>query len=224
METNELGKRLSKLMAEKQLTQTELASKVGVKRQSVYKWVHGISAPKGDNLLRKVADALDVAPSYLFFGEDQAFLSDKANSSDDGYVSIPYLDISGSCGGGEEGNDAPPLIKLIRVSRPWLNQNAPSANWGRLKLIGADGDSMLPTIAEGDVVLIDTAEQTIRSDAIYCLRRFNDLFIKRVQRIPGGYRMISDNSKYPPVDVLGGEQENFAIIGRVRCVGCFRLL
>ena len=63
------GKILRKLREEKGMTQTELAKKLHVVRQTVSKWERELSAPDAGLLLR-LAEALDVPASFLL-GEEE---------------------------------------------------------------------------------------------------------------------------------------------------------
>jgi phage repressor protein C with HTH and peptisase S24 domain len=81
-----------------------------------------------------------------------------------------------------------------------------------------DGDSMMPTLINDDMVLIDQTQKEIRqSDRIWALRIEDAGLIKRVRVVPGGgYELLSDNPMIPPQPV---SREQIAVIGRVIWVG-----
>lgn len=81
-----------------------------------------------------------------------------------------------------------------------------------------DGDSMMPTLINDDMVLIDQTQREIRqSDRIWALRIEDAGLIKRVRVVPGGgYELLSDNPMIPPQPVA---REHVAVIGRVIWVG-----
>lgn len=87
-------------------------------------------------------------------------------------------------------------------------------------LINVAGDSMLPTLMDGDTLLIHRRMTNIHDEGIYCIRLDGGLMVKRLQRIPGGVKIISDNtSKYEPIVLnLNDEvtQREFSVIGRMR--------
>ena len=60
----ELYEQISKIRKQKEISQEELAEKVGVSRQAVSKWENG-SYPDGD-LLPKIADYFGVSIDYLY--------------------------------------------------------------------------------------------------------------------------------------------------------------
>ena len=69
----------------------------------------------------------------------------------------------------------------------------------RLLLETAIGESMTPTIRDGNMLLIDTTDQTFRNFGIYVLEINGQRLVKRVQRKhDGSLVLISDNSAYQP--------------------------
>ena len=81
-----------------------------------------------------------------------------------------------------------------------------------IKLIKASGDSMDPTIKDGDMVWIDTANCFISSDGVYLLRMPTGLAIKRVQSGLSNITVKSDNPKYSDITADIGE---IKVIGKV---------
>lgn len=211
--------RIKDLMERAGLTQAELADRVQMSRQAVNKWCTKDVMPTDKDTLRRLADALGVDPSYLVFGEASAPMSSRG---DDGTILIPCLDIKASCGFGDSTCDYPQILRAIQVEDEWLRVHAPFANKDTLNIITADGNSMAPTIKEGDMVLLDLSQNRIRSDAIYAFVLGEDLYIKRIQRIGNGYRIISDNDEqYKSFELIGEQADNIKVIGRVCSVGRF---
>lgn len=55
---------------------------------------------------------------------------------------------------------------------------------------------------------------------LYILRQGDQLWVKRVQGIMGGIRLISDNKAvYSPVDVMFDDALDFEVIGQVVYIG-----
>lgn len=79
---------------------------------------------------------------------------------------------------------------------------------------------MYPTINDGDALLIDLSEETPKDGRIYILRHSDQTFVKPVQRIRNGLRLINNNKAfYDPVDLPFDESLNLEIIGRVVYIG-----
>ncbi len=69
-------------------------------------------------------------------------------------------------------------------------------NTNKVKGIQVDGDSMEPTLRDGDYVLIDE-NTTFGVNGIYAIQLGGQILIKRLQfKMDGSVLIISDNSKY----------------------------
>jgi phage repressor protein C with HTH and peptisase S24 domain len=88
-----------------------------------------------------------------------------------------------------------------------------------LSLIAVDGDSMDPTLGDGDDIMVDhSAPFRPLRDGIYVLRMDDVLLVKRIAMGPSGKLTIrSDNPQYPDWDDVKPESVN--IIGRVVWTG-----
>ena len=88
-----------------------------------------------------------------------------------------------------------------------------------LSLIVVDGDSMAPTLGDGDDIMVDhgAVSRSLR-DGIYVLRMDDVLLVKRVAMGPSGKLSIrSDNPQYPDWEDVSADNVN--IIGRVVWTG-----
>jgi len=68
--SQDIGTRIRARRRERQLTQDELAGKVGVSRSAVAQWETGRTGQITGNLSR-IAAALDVGVEYLLYGDDK---------------------------------------------------------------------------------------------------------------------------------------------------------
>jgi hypothetical protein len=85
---------------------------------------------------------------------------------------------------------------IVPFQRAWL-RSMMRGSIADLFVARGEGDSMQPTILDGDIVLIDTAQKDIRQqDRIWAVS-YGDLgMIKRVRRSPRGtYHLLSDNPR-----------------------------
>lgn len=121
------------------------------------------------------------------------------------FDTVARHDVAGEAGGGVINLEGPPIDHLA-FSKRWLAQNGLSASDS--VLINVRGDSMEPSLYEGDLVMIDRRKTHLRSGQIYALRDGDTLRIKRVEVIPGTALILrSDNPKHPP-DYRAGEAMN----------------
>ena len=133
------------------------------------------------------------------------------------YVLIPALDIGASAGGGAL-NDSENPISTLAFQSNWVRTIA-SGRPEALSVIRVEGDSMLPTLADGDQIVVDTDDRERLRDGIYVLRTDDALLVKRLSVNPATRRLSikSDNTAYPSWDDC--DPATVAVIGRVVWVG-----
>jgi phage repressor protein C with HTH and peptisase S24 domain len=105
------------------------------------------------------------------------------------------------------GNGAIPVDFESQVGQlafpPGYLRHITSAPIQQLAIVTVKGDSMSPTLREGDVVMIDTTKRNLGYDGLFVLRMDGALHVKRVNRggRAGVVRILSDNrDSYPPTE------------------------
>jgi phage repressor protein C with HTH and peptisase S24 domain len=182
---------------------------------------------------KKIAESLGVSYLWLTSGHGQPFEAlaiepnaampslSKENMSEPApelYAYIKKAKTRLSAGGGteaEEGFES----ERFGFLKSWLRQKATSTSDEILFLIDVEGDSMLPTFASKDMVLVDKGLAELRSEGYFAIGEGNFINIKRLKREGDSIQIISDNpdkSMYPTRIVDG---EGLRIIGRVIWVG-----
>jgi len=73
------GERIAQLRTKLNLSQEDLANKLNVSRQAVYKWETGLAFPTRDNLI-ELAKIFDVSLDYLISGEESKSENKEENS------------------------------------------------------------------------------------------------------------------------------------------------
>ena len=71
---------------------------------------------------------------------------------------------------------------------------------------------MEPALPDGCSVLVDRSRRGLRAGRIYVMRTEEGLVVKRAQRNPQGWWLMSDNPQWPPMALVEGAD----IIGEVR--------
>ena len=131
------------------------------------------------------------------------------------FVYVPKYDVRASAGSGEIIHSEQ-IVDFLAFKLEWVKYHL-RASEKSLVLISAVGDSMVPTIEDEDLLLIDTSQETFSDDGIYCFTS-NDfgLSIKRLQRLPDGVILVkSDNAAYQQYSLSAQQAENIKIIGKV---------
>lgn len=131
-------------------------------------------------------------------------------------IKVPLLANSGSMGTGCDTLPDDVLVGEISLSPEWVRGRIRPSSVDALRFIHAYGDSMCPTFADGDVLLVDTgAKDPSRADGVYVLSTAVRVFIKRVtSRFDGGFDVSSDNPAVKVIGSLNGEHD-VNVLGRV---------
>lgn len=191
----------------------EFAEWLGIKPGNLHLYMNDeIRLSINDKNYKKIAEA-GISINWLLTGEGEMFTTPKEafrspmkimTESPEGRI-IPYLDQPVSAGFGEtllsdEGKD-----RYICIPDTGGKKD--------LKALRVKGDSMDPTLKDGDIVVCDTGGWD--GDGVYVIKTHEFAFVKRVVLQPEGYKVISDNEKYPPYQVP--VSEDTVIIGKVYC-------
>lgn len=119
---------------------------------------------------------------------------------------IRRLDVEASAGAGALPGDDPDGGAMLLDPRLLDDLGLRPVSTAMLR---ARGDSMEPTIADGDQIVVDERDTQVGATAaIFVLRWEGTLLVKRLSLAEGGIRIASDNPAYPPVttravDVIG---------------------
>lgn len=207
-----MAHRVRKLALSKNLTASELGRLLDVKKSSAANYWDGSTMWPTDKLLA-LSDILCVNPRWLISGEGPKNSTDSGDEGD--AVLVQEIDLA--YGMGSTYLDVAAVEpKSIPFPRPWL-RTFTNADPEHLFFARGDGDSMMPTILDQDIVLIDRSQIMInRQDRIWAVA-YGDLgMIKRVRAMPdGSYQLLSDNPNVEPATAVDGEM---SVIGRVVAV------
>jgi phage repressor protein C with HTH and peptisase S24 domain len=188
------------------------------------------SKPTAD-LLAAVAEHTDVDPHWLLSGEGSPRRGPGSGGGGgegspregpqvgDRYVLLPLYNVRGAAGEGSL-NPSEEVEDLLAFKREWISRELRSTP-DSLVLIHVQGESMVPTLNPGDVILVERNHDAKISDGIYVIRMGEALLVKRLQFLPEGtLNVTSDNVAYRPFQVnLKERGEDFSIIGRVVWAG-----
>lgn len=240
-----LSERLKELRANKQWTQGDLAKYSGVSLDSIKGYESGKTKNITVENLQKIAIAfglnvnnfyseqlslsrgLKMSPSQsnivpkLSPSDNNLKKFDKSNNSEseNNTVSVPYFeDTYASAGYGANNYDEAPIVLEFTESflRDFLGI---SGTLSSVHIINARGDSMEPTLTDGELLFVRTVnnESEVVSGYVYAIRYGEDTFVKRVERNPvtKAITLFSDNEKYEPIAIKGQNLKNCTVVGRV---------
>ena len=129
-------------------------------------------------------------------------------------ASVPRLDVAAAAGAGALTEDERTL-RLTRMDRALLR--ALGVRPQSASFIRVVGDSMLPTLAPGDEILVDTADRALgKRPALFVLRHEGALLVKRVSVNGARATIRSDNPDYPAIET---DLDAIEAVGRVVWLG-----
>ncbi|BBF68083.1 peptidase S24 [Sphingobium sp. 3R8] len=126
-------------------------------------------------------------------------------------VAVPRLALGASAGQGSLDEDEQ-AAGVMAFDARWLRHLGVRPQ--RVSIIRVDGESMAPTLNDGDDIMVDHDDDAGRlRDGVYVLRLDGVLMVKRVAMGPrrGWFSVVSDNPHYPDwadidpalVDIVG---------------------
>ena len=228
-EIQKIKQKVAKLLEEKGLNANAVSLQIGYERTYLKQFLTKENPKRlSERARRSLAVILDI-PEQELTDEDlslrdilptsfQGFANISKSITDlfgkpkvQTHAKISIIDVTACCGDGVDnlqentcGEIALPMEEFKSITN-----SAPE----NIKLIKATGDSMEPTIRDGDLVWIDIANCFISSDGIYLLRMPTaGLAIKRVQAGLTNISVKSDNPKYSDITAEVGE---IKVIGKV---------
>lgn len=195
----------------------EVAEQARVNRSFVYDIMRGRSENPNLEKLDLVAEALNVERNWLLHGigdvdGESPIMEDPMGA----FVSIASVQVRASMGGGNLVADEVEDGEPYHFQRSWILHDL-KADPSNLRIMHVEGDSMMPTLHSGDVVLVDLSRTRPTPPGIFVLFDGMGLVAKRLENIPNHdppkVRVISDNTFYTPYERTADEVN---IIGRIR--------
>lgn len=215
----EIKDKVGRLVEEKGLSYNNIALTLGKNPSYLQKFVKEASPKRlPEDFRRGLALILDVDEQEL---SDQPLLphltgvnavAKKITSllTKKDEVIVDMIDATACCGDGVEALSE-------KVCGHWKLPTAEfnsitTGNPNNIKMLRVQGDSMQPTINDGDWVWVDISNNFISSDGMYLIRMATGLAVKRLQSGLSNIVIKSDNPTYSDITADIGE---INIIGKV---------
>ena len=200
-----LGEKMKEYMVRNKMNQEGVAA------------ILGFSQPTISRILKDEWDKpADVQKVLGLLGGKVVF--DKATGPEYSFVRLcEARPAAGSCSMETSGE----VESSMAFRKDWLYSRTRTSH-DKLCLMRPRGDSMRPTIQDGDIVLIDPDVSTGLSDnKIYVVRKGRSIFVKRFRQGIDELLFIGDNPEmsYQNLTIDMHEINDFAVIGRVLWIG-----
>ncbi len=204
-----------------------LARATGVSPSAFRKWLKGDAEPSRERLVALAeAAAVNIGWLSMGVGPEPQFrttgqFSRGRGGAETGEGSLGRKDFAllpkrpEAAAAGLEVAVAPPGVEFIALRHDWI-RSVLGIEPDRLLVETAVGECMVPTINDGDLLLVDTSEPKVRGFGVYVLAIANERLVKRVQpKLDGSLTLISDNTAYEVEHVAPAMVGEIQIIGRV---------
>lgn len=197
---NIFSNNLKYYMSINDVSQIEVANKIGVSPQTFNTWIQGIALPRMGKV-QMLADYFGIRKSDLI-EERQNITKQKSKG-----VVIPVL--------GHVAAGIP--IEMIEDIIDTEEIPEDMAKHGEFFALKIKGDSMTPSINNSDVVIVRQQEDAENGDIVIATVNGNDAVCKRLKKYSDGLSLISLNPAYEPLYFNTSEIQGtpVKIIGKV---------
>lgn len=175
----------------------EFAKRAGIGYSTVHNYLQAVSSPTLENLVL-LAKAGGVSVEWLATGKE--FTKSVSMSQTEELLKIPFID-----GGNFLLLDSSTFSNLLDKTVA-------------LAALRVKTDVMEPTFTVDSVLLIDQNQKQLKDGKVVVLYKEGNYLYKRVQVVPEGYNLSSDNTKYSAMIVNKDSLSSFDVLGEVLVV------
>ncbi len=199
----ELGERIRWLL-DQFANRVEAAEVAGVTPEHLASYIAGRAKPPFE-LVARLAAAKNVSLDWLASGDGPR---EADGEEPEGFVAIPIVR--------DADADAEAPGDPVLFSTGFLH-GLGAADFDRLRIVVQRGAANEPVIRDGDLLLVDTANDRITRDGIYVAARDGRYFVRFVETAPNGtVTLKSRNPDYGTQTLTPQDAAQLHIFGRVR--------
>lgn len=194
MDTEFVGSRFNRALVEiyGEKNNRAIADKYGYTQQAIGK----LKTKKHLNeTICLISEKENINLNWLQTGDGDMFISNSKekplHTKEDSYE-IDMLNVRAGAGEGIYNYEVEVIDKIV-IDKAFF-RTTPDIN--KVKIIEVDGDSMEPTLANGDYIIIDENKAN-KVDGIYAIQLDGQLLVKRLEfNLDNTVTIMSDNPKY----------------------------
>lgn len=205
-----VGTNIKRRRQELHMSAEQLASKIGCSPATIYRYENGSIDNVNTEKLSQIAKALMTTPELLMgwdSNESTSLPSKRGDTLPKGITPMSQME-----------RHYVPLIGSVAAGIPiYAEQNAECYVEGPRKAdyaLKVDGDSMVPTLQNGDTIFI-RQQDVLENGEIGVVLIDDTACVKHVYTHEGGLLLVSDNPAYPPRVVEARDCEYLKILGKV---------
>lgn len=195
------SKNLNYFLSQTNKTQKEVADAISVSPQTFNTWCQGIALPRMGKV-QKLADYFHIEKSDLI--DERTEIVPKAKRHG---ISI---NIYGRVAAGIPIEMIEDIVDTEEISEDM-------AKTGEYFGLIIKGNSMVPNICDGDIVIIRCQEDAENGDTVIATVNGNDATCKRLRKYKDGIELIANNPSYEPIYFSNQEviEKPVKILGKV---------
>jgi phage repressor protein C with HTH and peptisase S24 domain len=175
----------------------EFAKRAGIGYSTVHNYLQAISSPTLENLVL-LAKAGNVSVEWLATGKE--FSKSASTDLSEKLLKLPFVDSDNY------------LLLDLSAFPDLLDKRA------NLSALRVKTDVMEPTFMVGSVLLLNQRQKQLKDGKVVVLHKEGNYLYKRVQIVPEGYNLSSDNTKYSAMIVNKDSLSSFDVLGEVLVV------
>lgn len=201
------GSIIKKLRLDNNMTLEQLGDKVGVGKSTVRKWENGMIANMRRDNIAKIAEVFNVSPAYLIgVDNNMSPISGRNNEKKKGVT----INVLGRVAAGIPIEAIENIIDTEEIPA----ELAATGTFFGLKI---KGDSMIPNICNGDIVIVRQQDDAESGDIVIATVNGTDATCKRLRKYKDGIELISNNPSYDPMEFSNKDiiEKPVRIIGKV---------
>lgn len=178
---NNMGNIIKKLRTEKDITQDQLATIIGVSRSAIVKYELGIVDNIKRTTIQKLADYFNVTPTYIMGLENN---EENKNNIINVYSSV------------HAGILTEMVEDIVDTEEIDINMLKGGKEFFGIKV---KGDSMSPKYLEGDTIIVEKTNNCENGQDCVVAVNGNEAFLKRVFKSETGIMLQALNPNYDPI-------------------------
>ncbi len=196
----------------------QFAEQTGKSASHIYKICRGASRPSMA-YMQSLYEEFKVDITWLLTGEQSDGSQPAGVAPSKDLVFAPMFDVQASAGMGAEVL-AEDISDYFAFTKNFLSSQL-GVSGDSLAFVSIRGESMEPTLHDGDRVLVDISRKDVQSEGLFLLHTEDGLMAKRLKPARDkALKVISDNPEYPSWDVPASKREQNPVMGKV--VWCAR--
>ncbi|NRB41502.1 MAG: helix-turn-helix transcriptional regulator [Pseudomonadales bacterium] len=196
----------------------QFAQLTGKSVSHIYKICRGNSRPSM-SYLQELYEQYRIDLNWLLTGEQSQGANPAGVPQANDLIFAPMFDVQASAGSGA-AVDMESVEDYFAFNKAFLSSEI-RVSTEQLAFITISGDSMYPTLHDGDRVLVDLSQNTVQGEGLYLLNGEDGLMAKRlIQNSSGDLQVLSDNPDYKNWQINVNQRSGNEVNGKI--VWCAR--